>query len=123
MPDIGTILVLEPDLALRSFIAEALEEAGYLVLTASDRVSMYLSLAAHEPELLLYAIDPIGGRATAWLDTARALAQPSLPIVLMTTEAAGATLPGSAACLVKPFDLDELLSCVAQFVKPCEHVT
>jgi DNA-binding response OmpR family regulator len=123
MTNIGTILVLESDRALRNFIGEALEDAGYLVLRACDRTSMYLALVAHEPDLLLYAIDHVGGSATAWLDIAQALAQPSVPIVLMTTEPAGITLPGVVACLVKPFGLDELLASVAQNLQQHAHVT
>jgi DNA-binding response OmpR family regulator len=122
MTDIGTILVLESERPLQNFIGEALEDAGYSVLLASDRTSMYLALVAHEPDLLLYAIDHVGGRATAWLDTAHALAQPAVPIVLMTTEAANVTLPGIAACLVKPFGLDELLTCVAQYIGRSEPI-
>jgi DNA-binding response OmpR family regulator len=118
MSEIGTILVLEPDGAIRSFIAEALEDAGYMVLQACDRVSMYLMLTAHEPDLLLYTIDRVGGRATRWLDTAHALAQPSIPIVIMTTDSAGITPSGSVGCLVKPFDLDELFAIVAQHIQP-----
>src|SRR5689334_2005572 len=109
MSNLGTILVLESDRALRNVIAQALEEAGYLVLQATDRTSMYLALVAHEPDLLLCAIDYVGERATAWINTAHALAQSALPIVLMTTEPVDVALPGVAACLIKPFDLDELL--------------
>jgi DNA-binding response OmpR family regulator len=118
MSEIGTILVLEPDGAIRSFIAEALEEAGYMVLQACDRVSMYLMLASHEPDLLLFAIDRAGARATGWLDTAHALAQPPLPIVVMTTETTGVALPESVGSLLKPFELTELFAIVAQHIQP-----
>jgi DNA-binding response OmpR family regulator len=44
-----------------------------------------------------------------------------IPIVVMTT-APRDTVPllglGAAECLAKPFDLDELLSCVARYVQP-----
>jgi hypothetical protein len=48
-----------------------------------------------------------------------------MPIVVMTTAPdAGAALliPGSIECLAKPFNLDDLLACVARYVQPAHVV-
>jgi DNA-binding response OmpR family regulator len=44
-----------------------------------------------------------------------------IPIVVMTTaphDAAPLLMLGVGECLAKPFDLDELLACVARYVQP-----
>jgi CheY-like chemotaxis protein len=49
----------------------------------------------------------------------------TIPMVLMTAvpqEAAPLLEPGLIECLAKPFDLDDLLACVARFVQPTPAV-
>jgi DNA-binding NtrC family response regulator len=48
----------------------------------------------------------------------------TMPMVLMTAsprDAAPLLAPGLIECLVKPFDLDELLTCVARYVPPSQQ--
>ena len=48
-----------------------------------------------------------------------------LPIVLLTAsppDAAPLLVPGAIECLSKPFDIEDLLACVARFVQPAPAV-
>jgi len=121
MVDMKMILVLEPDLAIGNLIAEVLCDDGYQVRLVRDRIGLAKALAKTEPDLLLYAIDRSGRRATDWPDTACAIAELTIPIVLMTTEPAWVASPGSTEYLAKPFDLYELLDCVARHLGPRER--
>ena len=51
----------------------------------------------------------------------RGASQATIPMVLMTAatqDAAPLLVPGAIECLAKPFDLDQLLECVARYVQP-----
>jgi CheY-like chemotaxis protein len=121
MPLKGSILVVEPHAPTAELIAEALEDAGYVVVLARARASMYVALATHEPDLLLYAIDRNDVVASAVIDAMRKLTDTAVPIVLMSTDRASANLRGIAACLLKPFTLDGLEDCVARHIRPLER--
>jgi FixJ family two-component response regulator len=44
----------------------------------------------------------------------------AMPIVLMSTNLpdVGLHVPGAARCLAKPFDIDDVLGCVGEYVQP-----
>ena len=48
-----TILVIEDDKSISSFICTALQSSGYTVLTAADGVQARQMFASHGPELIL----------------------------------------------------------------------
>jgi CheY-like chemotaxis protein len=61
---------------------------------------------------------------TSGIDVIRNLQQPGtsdIPIVIMTADVPATRtldLDGIAFCLLKPFDIDELLNCVARHIRP-----
>jgi DNA-binding response OmpR family regulator len=122
MVDMRTILVLEPDLAIGNLIAEVLSDDGYQVRLVRDRIGLLKALTNTEPDLLLYSIDRDGRHATDCPDIARAIAELTIPMVPMTTEPAWVTFPGTSAYLAKPFDLNELLDCVAGHLHPRQPI-
>jgi DNA-binding NtrC family response regulator len=121
MIDMRTILVFEPDLAIGNLIAEVLGDDGYRVRLARDRIGLVKALTTTKPDLLLYSIDRDQTHTTAWPDTVDAIAALAVPIVPMTTEPAWVASPGNTEYLAKPFDLYELLDCVARHLRPREH--
>src|SRR5262245_21885821 len=108
MPFKGSVLVVDPCAPVAQFIAEALEDAGYVVLLAHDRASLYIALAANRPDLLLYAADGLNGMQSAVLDSLRILTGTRVPIILMTTGTSSPNPRGISASLRKPFSLEEL---------------
>ncbi|MBP1474982.1 CHASE3 domain-containing protein [Frateuria sp. MAH-13] len=107
------ILLVDDDIGVRVFAAEALTELGYRVLTASSGHDGLAVLDAH-PQINLLLTDVEMAQLTGWelADIARQV-RPGLKILLMTgftrdaTEGVGERIPG-AGLLRKPFTLEEL---------------
>jgi CheY-like chemotaxis protein len=107
------ILLVDDDIGVRVFAAEALTELGYRVLTASGGHDALAVLDAH-PQIDLLLTDVEMAQITGWelADIARQL-RPGLKVLLMTgftreaTERVGERIPG-AGLLRKPFTLEEL---------------
>lgn len=118
---INDILVVDDDSATVEFLIEALHEEGYLCCAAYDGESALLAIETARPTLVLLDLHLPG---LSGLDVVKQLSRHDLahvPIVLMTADATAAeqfpttTFP---EYLLKPFDLDTLLACIARYVRP-----
>lgn len=116
MSALGIVLVIEDDAATRDFLAEVLSDEGYTVHLAVDAVSGIMLLTDVQPDLILcdYRLPRASG-----LTFARAIRNIGIdvPIVLMTADSHIPEHPNMvqvAFCLLKPFDVDELLDCITQ---------
>jgi two-component system, OmpR family, response regulator MprA len=123
MPALDTILVIEDDGATRDFIAEVLSDEGYTVRAASNAVGGMAALADDEPDLILvdYHLPAANG-----LTLARSIRSfgITVPIVLMTADNhPPSNLEDVAFCLLKPFELDDLLDCVMTQIRPSKELT
>jgi CheY-like chemotaxis protein len=116
MPRRGDVLVIEDDVPTSDFIASVLEDEGFSVRSAYDWNSALAALAAHRVDLILCDLHlPVVSHLTV-IDGIRSMVGTAIPIVLMTADAQAARLldmQGIACCLLKPFNLDDLLRCVA----------
>jgi len=107
------ILLVDDDIGVRVFAAEALTELGYRVLTAASGHDGLAVLDAH-PRIDLLLTDVEMAQLSGWelADIARQL-RPGLKVLLMTgftreaTERVGERIPG-AGLLRKPFTLEAL---------------
>jgi DNA-binding response OmpR family regulator len=121
----GTILVAEDDTAIADVLVEVLTDEGYVVQTVASGSDALAALQADRLDLALIDLhlSGLGGREVL----AAVRAQPiDVPIVVMTASTLAAdelTAAGAQACLYKPFDLDDLLSCVRQHIRhrSCVH--
>jgi len=89
--------------------------------TGSSAHIVRVAIARHRPALILLDAGRPGVRDVELLEHVRAADPAIIPIVVMTTaprDAARLLGMGAAACLAKPFDLGELLACVARHVQP-----
>ena len=117
----GTILAIDNDAPTVDLIAELLTDEGYVVHTASN-ADCALALALEiRPDLVLCDLH-MPGRDGIWLvEGLRTYGLIDVPIVMMTADT-NAPKRLSAyhvdICLLKPFDLDELLDCVATHIRP-----
>jgi CheY-like chemotaxis protein len=115
------ILVVDDDAAIRSFVAEALRDEGYLVTEAGDGRAALSAVDRDRPGLIL--LDMTMPVMDGWQFAAayRRLPGPHAPIVCVTAAHRAAERAAqimAEAALPKPFDLDGLLDLVARFVPP-----
>ena len=123
----GSILIVDPENTIADLLAEVLTDEGYTVRSASDGPSAFQLSMSQAPTLLMVEQRLPGATASALIAQLRGAGLTSMPVVVMTTDSATAArlgVPSVSAYLQKPFDIDELLTCVARYVLPtCALVT
>jgi DNA-binding response OmpR family regulator len=114
------ILVIDDDQPILDMIAEVLKDEGYRVRTALTSDESRMLISERRPDLVIvdFTLPGTNGHALA-----REFKQDGLadaPVVLMTADTRAAkelSMEGIDYCLVKPFDLDELIECVAKHIR------
>ncbi len=111
-----TILVVDDDAAVRRVFAEALESAGYVVLSAASAVEARRLADAEEPALAVVDLVLADGDGISLLGELRAT-WPAMPGIVITSyveprSIVEAMRRGAVDYLPKPVDPDELLSSV-----------
>ena len=117
----GSILVIDREPTIVDLLVEILTDAGYIAYTAPDGAGARVAIARHRPALILLDVGCPSMHGAALIAHLRAADPAIIPIVVMTTtprNVAPLLMLGVGECLAKPFDLDELLSCVARYVQP-----
>jgi len=120
----GDVLVIDDDAAICELIVEVLTDEGYAVRSAADAEAGLLAIEDRIPALLLLDIQLPGRQGDELLRILRAAGH-TFPIALITASSQTAESlkdMGSVVCVAKPFDIDELLECVARYVQPA-HVS
>jgi DNA-binding NtrC family response regulator len=121
----GSILVVDSDPPIVELLVEILTDEGYIAYAAPDGASALAAIARHPPALLLLDMRMPGMRGADLLAAVCGAGLATVPMVLMTTtprDAAPLLVPDSIECMAKPFDLDDLLACVARHVQPAPAV-
>jgi len=117
----GSILVIDRESAIVELLVEILTDAGYIAYTTPDGAGARVAIARHRPALILLDVGRPGMCGVELIAHVRAADPAMIPIVVMTTaprDAGSLLVLGVSECLAKPFDLDELLACVARYVQP-----
>ena len=115
------IQLVEDDAVVRALTVEALEDAGFIVLSASDGLSGLASLMARSDIDLLVTdvgLPGLNGRQIA--DAARKK-RPTLPILFVTGYAdkgdvSAADLPAGMKVIPKPYSMDRLIEQVGRML-------
>ncbi len=117
-----TILVIDDDAAVSGLLERVLTCAGYGVLVAGDGK---LGMDALEREAVDLVITDLVMPEQEGIETVRLLHEqrPDLPVIAISGAFGGsllraAAMLGASATLAKPIAPEELLSTVAQFVRP-----
>jgi len=113
----GLLLLVEDDLDLREALGEILAGEGYDVVTTGDGLEALRHLQGGlEPSLILLDLILPGMNGWELLEHARGdRTLAGIPVVLMTASTEDAVpFPRAAACLIKPFDVDELIHLVGE---------
>ena len=117
----GSILVVDHEPAIVDLLVEILTDEGYVAYAAADGAGALAAIARHSPALIILDMPMPGISGAALIAQVRATGLPPLPIMVMTTaprDAAPLLAQESIECLAKPFDLNNLLACVARYVQP-----
>jgi DNA-binding response OmpR family regulator len=112
------ILVIDDDASIAEMIGEVLREEGCAVRSACDSTRALRAIAAQLPALILLDATMPAGRTTLF-EQLRSQARARAPIVIMSAAPRldeTVRAQGAADFLAKPFDLDDLLACVARYV-------
>jgi DNA-binding response OmpR family regulator len=121
MSNAGDILIVDDDQPIVDFITEALADEGYNVRTAFSVASALDATAVQLPDLIIMDLHMPGKTGDMFVREFKRDGRADVPVVLMTADSASARAleaEGIALCLLKPFDLDDLLACVAKYIRP-----
>jgi two-component system nitrogen regulation response regulator NtrX len=112
------ILVIDDDAPIVEMIVEVLRDEGYAVRSACDGASALTAVAARLPALILLDAT-MPSDETTLLEKLRRQSHASVPIVVISATPRVdefVLAQGAADFLAKPFDLDDLLACVARYI-------
>ena len=113
------ILVVDDDRDLRELLAAVLSSAGYEVLTAENGAAALSVLRNVLPDLIV--LDLMMPVMNGWQFREAQTTLPDyarIPVICLSGHHAArhqATILGISACVLKPFEVDELLGVVSQF--------
>jgi two-component system, chemotaxis family, chemotaxis protein CheY len=112
------VLVVDDDAGIRDVLDLALTDAGYAVALAADGATALTMIDAVAPDVILLDMRMPVLDGWAFAEAYRRRPGRSAPIVVMTAARDApehAAQIAATAYLAKPFDLADLLACVAQY--------
>jgi two-component system phosphate regulon response regulator PhoB len=116
----ATILVVEDDEPIRLALREVLEVEGYQVVVACAGVVALHEMERGLPSLIITDLQMPNMDGGQLCDRVRSRVQTAeIPIVVLTAAHRLDAVEGRVDAIIrKPFDIDVLLSTVAQFIRP-----
>src|SRR5258708_40209979 len=115
------ILFVDDDDSIREFVTMALADEGYEVLTAPHGAAALEILGENTPALILLDMRMPIMDGWSFLKAYQQVPEPHAPIIALTASRSTPTSqvpPEVNGFLAKPFDLDDLLALVEEYVQP-----
>ncbi len=117
--NMGPILVVEDDVDIGELMKIFLEADGFRVTVAADGLDAFQQLQSGErPALILLYMMMPGMDGEQFLKEIRACGFGETPVVVISVHSAAQNKAhelGADSCLLKPFELDDLLNTVRHF--------
>jgi len=115
----GDVLVVDDEANIVNLVVELLQDEGYSVRSALSGEAALEAIAQQPPAMIL--LDMYMPQMTGLMLWEQLQRQgiSNIPVVLMTASPRAAEsllVQGATDYLAKPFDIDELLDCVARYV-------
>jgi DNA-binding NtrC family response regulator len=109
-----TVMLVEDDAEMRTFLEEELSEAGYGVVAVADGLEALKRLSEADPDVVVTDLMMPGLRGRELLSEVRAR-EPGLPVVIITAfgsidSAVDAMRAGAFHYVAKPFKIEQLLA-------------
>ena len=114
----GDVLVVDDEANIVNLVVELLQDEGYTVRSALNGEAALKAIAQHPPAMIL--LDMYMPQMTGLMlwEELQQQGLSDIPVVLMTASPRAAEsllVQGATDYLAKPFDIDELLDCVARY--------
>ena len=113
------VLLIEDEPDLIAIVSETLRDEGYDVVAVNDGRAGLERARTNPPGLILLDLWMPGMSGREFLRVYGELPAPRAPVILVTasaTQDGDVDVVGADAVLAKPFDLDELVNVVAQYL-------
>ena len=120
MSPTGQILFVDDDESIREFVSMALTDEGYQVTTAAHGAAALDILNETRPGLILLDMRMPVMDGSAFLKAYRQMQGPHAPVIALTASRNAADMnvpPGVSSVVPKPFDLNELLDLIGQYMR------
>jgi len=114
------ILFIDDDESIREFVSMALTDEGYQVMTAPNGAAALEQLRQARPALILLDMRMPVMDGWAFLKAYQKTQEPHAPVIALTASRNGPEAqlpPGVSSFLAKPFDLNELLDLIGQYMR------
>ena len=122
----ATILVVEDETSIASFIAAYLRNAGYAVKTAATAQAALIQLVGDSPALIILDLNLPGDTGWDLLRGPALAAVDSPPVIITSATSVSPKLLAEFRCagyLPKPFPLDTLEATIERLMRPTEALT
>jgi two-component system OmpR family response regulator len=116
----GDILVVDDDQSIADLITEVLTDEGYTVRACLSVADARAVIAEHRPNLVLVDLHMPGEKGHSLVCDLNTDGRANTSIILMTADANASkeiSMAGIDFCLLKPFDLEDLIACVAKYIR------
>jgi two-component system response regulator ChvI len=116
----GGVLVVDDQIDIVDLIVDFLRDEGYSVHGVTDGATALEVIAAQPPALILLDMYMPHMTGMELWDYLQRHQLGDIPVVLMTASPSAAAellALGATDYLAKPFDLDQLLDCVARYIR------
>jgi two-component system response regulator ChvI len=125
MQEVATIAIVEDNLLIAQVLSEMLSDEGYAVRIYRDGRSAVTALIAQPPALVLLDLELPAMTGEQVLSVLRGQLGAALPIIIMTasTQRRDWMALGATSFLAKPFEMHDLLACVARYVVRGDELT
>ncbi|WP_043645571.1 HDOD domain-containing protein [Fundidesulfovibrio putealis] len=116
------VLVVDDEQNIREILRESLESKGYVVEVAQDGEVALSLLRQNRYQLMILDIRMPSRDGLSLLREANSFAEPAMPVLVLTgmaseQELSEARALGAAACLRKPFQVEELLELASKLLE------
>ena len=111
------ILIVDDDQPIVQMIIDVLTEEGYTVRAALSPRDARVAIAERRPSLMLCDIHMPGETGVTLVSNLKNSGLADVPVIFMSADVRAARkllIDNSTLCLLKPFDIGELIDCIAQ---------
>jgi two-component system nitrogen regulation response regulator NtrX len=120
MQQVGDVLVVDDEANIVNLVVELLQDEGYAVRSALNGEAALAAIAQQPPAMILLDMYMPQMTGVMLWEQLQRQGISNIPVILMTASPRAAEsllVQGATEYLPKPFDIDQLLECVARYTR------